>query len=51
MDMILAEGFLLIALDDEKGMAKLGGKDVKPGLAGALLPDLAAVIAGSAATT
>jgi hypothetical protein len=42
MDMILAEEFLLIALDDEKGTFKLGGKDAKPGLAGALLLDLAA---------
>jgi hypothetical protein len=42
MDMILAEEFLLIALDDEKGTPKVGGKDVKPGLAGALLLDLAA---------
>jgi Golgi phosphoprotein 3 (GPP34) len=42
MDLILAEEFLLIALDDEKGTIKLVGKDAKPGLAGALLLDLAA---------
>ncbi len=42
MDLILAEEFLLLALDDEKGSVKLGGRDHKPGLAGALLLDLAA---------
>ena len=40
--LILAEEFLLIALDDEKGSFKLSGQDAKPGLAGALLLDLAA---------
>ncbi len=43
MDLILAEEFLLIVLDDEKGTVNAGFKDAKPGLAGALLLDLAAM--------